>query len=279
MQVLNIAAYQFAELENLVELRDELRELTRALQLRGTILLSREGVNLFIAGQRKNVNAVLERLRAVSGLSGLAGKESFSEYQPFNRMLVKIKKEIIAFGVAGIDPVHRGAKRLDPRTLRAWLDEGRPITLLDTRNNFEVETGTFDGAVAIGVEDFRDFPGAAERLPEQMKSAPVVTFCTGGIRCEKAAPYLERAGFSEVYQLDGGILRYFEQCGGAHFHGDCFVFDKRVALNTELKESGLRQCYKCLAILSPAEQALATYVEGKSCPHCSGGYTSGVRST
>jgi UPF0176 protein len=266
--VVNIAAYKFAELTDLVQVRDQLRELTKAQHLRGTILLSTEGINVFFAGTREGVDVVLSRIRRIPGLADFPVKESLGDHQPFNRMLVKIKKEIIAFGVDGIDPRKHTARRLPPRELKRWLDEGRPITLLDTRNNFEVQTGTFEGAVAIDVEDFRDFPRAVPRLPEQMKHQPVVTFCTGGIRCEKAAPYLERAGFTEVYQLDGGILKYFQECGGAHFHGDCFVFDKRVALNAELKESGLQQCFVCQAILSIEEQASPKYVEGKSCPRC-----------
>jgi UPF0176 protein len=266
--VVNIAGYQFADLDNLVELRDELRILTEAKELRGTILLSTEGINVFIAGERLAVDAVLDRVCRVNGLETFSVKESFSDYQPFNRMLVKIKKEIIAFGVDGIDPRKHSARRLQAAELKRWIDQGRQITLLDTRNNFEFETGTFDRAVAIGVEDFRDFPKAAAKLPVEMKKNPVVTFCTGGIRCEKAAPYLEREGFTDVYQLDGGILKYFEECGGEHFRGNCFVFDKRVALNAELNESGLRQCFACLAILSIEEQVSPKYVEGKSCPHC-----------
>jgi len=266
--VVNIAAYKFADLGNLVQLRDELRELTKANHHRGTILLSSEGINVFIAGSREGIDRVLARIRLVPGLSNFPVKESYSDDRPFNRMLVKIKKEIIAFGVEGIDPRKYTSRRLPAAELKRWLDEGRPVTLLDTRNNFEVATGTFDRAVAIGVEDFRDFPKAVPQLPEHMKHHPVVTFCTGGIRCEKAAPLLERAGFSDVYQLDGGILKYFQECGGAHFHGDCFVFDKRVALNSDLKESGLRQCYCCLAILSVEDQSSPQYVEGKTCPNC-----------
>jgi UPF0176 protein len=181
---------------------------------------------------------------------------------------VKIKREIIAFGVQGIAPGRYTSPRVSARQLKQWLDEGKPITLLDTRNNFEVQTGSFDSAVAIGVEDFRDFPKAVSRLPASLKDRPVVSFCTGGIRCEKAAPYLEREGFSQVYQLEGGILKYFQDCGGAHFHGDCFVFDKRVALNPELNPSGLAQCFVCQAILSVEEQASPNYAEGKSCPRC-----------
>jgi UPF0176 protein len=158
-----------------------------------------------------------------------------SRSRPFRRMRVKIKREIIAFGVAGIAPGCYTSPRLSARELKQWLDEGRPVTLLDTRNNFEVQTGSFRNALPIGIDDFRDFPAAVYQLPDELKQQPVVTFCTGGIRCEKAAPYLERAGFENVYQLDGGILKYFEECGAAHFEGKCFVFDERVALDASLQ--------------------------------------------
>jgi len=235
--IVNIAAYKFADLGGLAELRSELLALCQRLQLKGTILLSPEGVNLFVAGQRAPVDALLARLRAIPQLHELEAKKSFSDAQPFRRMLVKIKREIIPFGVAGIDPRHSTSRRLLARELKRWLDEGRPVTLLDTRNDFEVQIGTFTNAKAIGVDNFRDFPAAAEQLPEELKKRPVVTFCTGGIRCEKAAPLLEREGFTEVYQLDGGILKYFEECGGAHFRGDCFVFDDRIALDSSLREA------------------------------------------
>jgi len=224
-------------LGGLAELRSELLALCQRLQLKGTILLSPEGVNLFVAGQRAPVDALLARLRAIPQLHELEAKKSFSDAQPFRRMLVKIKREIIPFGVAGIDPRLSTSRRLSARELKRWLDEGRPVTLLDTRNDFEVQIGTFTNAKAIGVDNFRDFPAAAEQLPEELKKHPVVTFCTGGIRCEKAAPLLEREGFTEVYQLDGGILKYFEECGGAHFRGACFVFDDRIALDSSLREA------------------------------------------
>lgn len=267
-RIVNIAAYQFAYLDSLPQLRRDLFELCRQQRLKGTILLSEEGINLFVAGQRVGIDALLARLRETPAIAGLQFKESLSADYPFNRLLVKIKREIIPFGVAGIDPRHYTSPRLSPRELKQWLDDGRPVTLLDTRNDFEVRAGTFRSAVAIGIEDFRNFPAAVERLPEDLKRRPVVTFCTGGIRCEKAAPYLETVGFEEVYQLDGGILKYFEECGDAHFQGDCFVFDKRVALDASLEESGLRQCFACQAILSKSDQTSPAYVEGASCPHC-----------
>jgi RluA family pseudouridine synthase len=266
--IVNIAAYKFTELTGLVELRNQLREIARSQHLRGTILLSAEGINLFVAGERGGIDQLLDHVRQVPGLADLPVKESFSDYLPFTRMLVKIKREIIAFGVDAIDPRRYTSRRLSAPELKRWLDEGRPITLLDTRNDFEVQTGTFRTAIRIGIEDFRDFPRAVDRLPQQMKRQPVVTFCTGGIRCEKAAPYLEQAGFTEVYQLDGGILKYFEQCGGAHYQGQCFVFDQRVALDPQLNQTNLRQCFACQAILSPEDQASPRYDPPRTCPHC-----------
>lgn len=234
--VVNIAAYKFVELNDLEELRVELRDLCVAQQLRGTILLSPEGINLFIAGSRSAIETLLMRLREIPGCNDLQAKESLSREQPFKRMRIKIKREIIAFGVEGIDPRQYTSRRLTPSELKRWLDEGRPVALLDTRNEFEVQIGTFQNAVSLKVEDFRDFPPAVNSLPAELKERPVVTFCTGGIRCEKAAPYLEREGFRDVYQLDGGILKYFEECGGEHFRGNCFVFDERVALDTKLTQ-------------------------------------------
>jgi RluA family pseudouridine synthase len=267
-ETVNIAAYRFAELTGLRALRDELRRLTGDQGLRGTILLSPEGINIFVAGSREGIDALLRRVKSIPGLENLPVKESFSDAKPFTRMLVKIKREIIAFGVDGIDPRRYTSRRLPAEELKRWLDEGRPVTLLDTRNNFEVQTGTFENAMAIGVDDFRDFPEAVGQLPDELKRRPVVTFCTGGIRCEKAAPYLERAGFTDVYQLDGGILKYFEQVGGSHYQGHCFVFDQRVALNPELKETSLRQCFVCQAVLTVEDQQSPHYVPAKSCPHC-----------
>ena len=153
-------------------------------------------------------------------------------------MRVKIKREIIAFGIPGIDPARNPSRKLSPRTLRQWLDEGRSVTLLDTRNTYEIERGTFRGALPAGIRHFRDFPRAVERLPARLKNQPVVMFCTGGIRCEKAGPFMEREGFRDVFQLDGGILKYFEECGSAHYDGECFVFDERVGVDPTLRETG-----------------------------------------
>jgi RluA family pseudouridine synthase len=152
--------------------------------------------------------------------------------------------------------------------LKQWLDEGRPVTLLDTRNDYEIKLGTFKGAVAAGISHFREFPEAVRRLPDAMKQAPVVMFCTGGIRCEKAGPLMEREGFQQVFQLEGGILKYFEECGGAHYDGDCFVFDQRVGVDPALQEAESTLCFACLSPLTTDEQQDARYVSGVSCPYC-----------
>ncbi|HEX2855239.1 MAG TPA: rhodanese-like domain-containing protein [Opitutaceae bacterium] len=268
----NLSAYKFTpfEADTLPALRERLRTLCHTTHLRGTILLSTEGINLFVAGTRASVAVFLEDLRTIPGLEKLAPKESESDEQPFNRMLVKIKKEIIAFGIEGIDPARHPAPKLDAATLKQWLDEGRPVTLLDTRNDYEVRMGTFRGAQAAGIAHFRDFPEAVQRLPAELKQQPVVMFCTGGIRCEKAGPFMEREGFKHVFQLDGGILKYFETCGGAHYDGECFVFDRRVGVDPALRETGSVLCFNCQIPLKPEEQNHPHYVPDKSCPHCFG---------
>jgi UPF0176 protein len=268
--IINLSAYKFVPLSGLTLLRDRLRTFCAEQGLRGTILLSGEGINLFVAGLRPAVDALLAELRAVPELEGLTPKESPSAEQPFNRMLVKIKKEIIAFGVEGIDPARQPTPKLPPRTLKQWLDEGRPVTLLDTRNDYEVRLGTFRGAVPAGIDHFRDFPAAVAKLPAELKSQPIVMFCTGGIRCEKAGPFMERAGFKDVHQLEGGILKYFEECGGAHYDGECFVFDRRVGVDPALQETAAVLCYNCQMPLTLADQQHPSYVPDKSCPHCMG---------
>jgi len=266
---LNISAYLFAPLDGLPALRERLASLCREGGLKGTILLATEGINLFVAGERASVEALVQAIRAVPGLEGLSPKESESDEQPFNRMLVKIKREIIAFGIPGVDPARRPAPRLPARTLKQWLDEGLPVTLLDTRNDYEIRLGTFRGAVPAGIRHFRDFPEAVSRLPDEWKDRPIVTFCTGGIRCEKAAPYLQQAGFKNVHQLEGGILKYFEECGGAHYEGECFVFDRRVGVDPELRETKTVQCFVCQAPLTEVEQQDPRYVPDQRCPYCS----------
>lgn len=269
MVILNLAAYRFAPLPgDLKPLRERLRARGQVLGLRGTVLLAAEGVNLFVAGPEAAARAFLDEIRGLPGFEALEAKESWSETQPFRRMLVRIKREIIAFGVEGVDPARQPSRKIAPRELKRWLDEGRPVTLLDTRNDYEVRLGTFRGALVPPLTHFREFPEAVRRLPEDLKDQPIVMFCTGGIRCEKAGPFMEREGFREVWQLDGGILRYFEEVGGAHYDGECFVFDQRTGLDPALAETPTTTCWQCQAPLSPEEQASPLYRPGVGCPHC-----------
>ena len=268
MPITNIAAYRFAPMRDLPALRSALLSQCRDWGLKGTILLSGEGINLFVAGEAGPVESLLSELRALPGLADLAAKTSLTDAQPFRRMLVRIKKEIIAFGVAGIDPARHTSPKLPPRELKRWLDEGRPVTLLDTRNDYEIKLGTFNNALNLGLDHFRHFPQAARALPEDLKTQPIVMFCTGGIRCEKAGPFMEREGFTNIFQLDGGILKYFEECGAAHYTGECFVFDQRVGVDPALQETDSTQCFNCQTPLTPADQADPRHVPGVSCPAC-----------
>jgi len=264
----NISAYKFVELDQLSQRKATLLPLCKRLELKGTILLSTEGINLFVAGSRAGIDEFLQELQSRPEYDNLPVKESISDYQPFSRMLVRLKKEIISMGVEAIRPEYKTSPKISARELKQWLDEGREVTLLDTRNDYEVALGTFENAIPIGVDHFRRFPEAVDRLPSELRDKPLVMFCTGGIRCEKAGPLMEQKGFRNVFQLEGGILKYFEECGGDHYRGDCFVFDKRVAVDPNLNETDAEQCFACQAILSVADQQSDMYHPPHTCPHC-----------
>jgi UPF0176 protein len=268
LPIVNIAAYKFVSLDNLPARRARLKEVCEDSHLKGTILLSPEGINLFIAGERNSVDKLLEELRSEDAFGDLEVKESFTDYQPFNRMLVRLKKEIIAFGVEGINPATKTSPKLPPKELKRMLDSGQPVTLLDTRNDYEVQLGTFAGAVDLNIGHFKEFPAAVRDLPEETKQQPIVMFCTGGIRCEKAGPLMEKDGFQNILQLEGGILKYLEECGGDHWNGECFVFDQRVAVDAQLRETDTKQCFACQASLTKADQQSDLYIPGEQCPHC-----------
>lgn len=266
--VVNVAGYKFVTLSNLPRRREQFHELCSRLKLKGTILLSTEGLNLFVAGSRESIDQLLAHVRSEPRFADFEVKESFSDVQPFVQMQVRIRPEIIAFGVNSINPRKHTSPRISANQLKQWLDEGKSVVLLDTRNDYETQLGTFAGATQLNLKHFRDFPEAVHSLPEELKQQPIVTFCTGGIRCEKAAPLLEQQGFREVYQLDGGILKYFEECGDAHYQGDCFVFDRRIALNAKLEESEDKICFQCKADLSEEDLQSEKYIPFRSCPHC-----------
>ncbi len=273
MRYLNISAYKFVELDAPMDLREQVLKRCVAAGLKGTVLIAPEGINLFLAGVEERLREVLAWLAGDPRLAGLPIKESWSDHQPFNRMLVKVKREIISMHQPQIRPVGQRAPAVTPQMLKRWLDAGhddagRPVALLDTRNGFEVDIGSFTGAINPRIGSFGEFPARVGALAQELEGKTVVTFCTGGIRCEKAVLYMQAQGFENVLQLDGGILKYFEEVGGAHYEGDCFVFDRRVALTPALEAAGHAECFKCRAVLTPQEQASPLYQCGESCPHC-----------
>jgi UPF0176 protein len=238
MHVVNIAGYKFVALTDLKVLRDNLASFCAQTGLKGTILLSAEGTNQMLAGSREQINAYRDYLLQDSRFHGLAFKESVSNSMPFQRLRVKIKPEIITMGLANLAATDIPEKRVSPQELKQWLDEQRSVTLLDTRNAFEVNQGTFTKAQHLSLDNFGQFPEASMQLAPELKNKPMIIFCTGGIRCEKAAVWLQRQGFTDVYQLDGGILNYFAECGDAHYQGTCFIFDGRGALDSRLMPCG-----------------------------------------
>lgn len=237
--ILNISAYKFVPLPDATELRTQLQALTLDLGLKGTILLAEEGINLFLAGPADAVRALVAHLHADARFADIVPKESWSAHQPFKKMLVKVKPEIIRMNHPTIRPAEGRAPAVPAATVKRWLDqgfddEGRPVVTLDTRNDFEVDQGTFDNAIDWRITKFSEFPQAVLAHKAELEGKTVVSFCTGGIRCEKAAIFMRESGLDHVYQLEGGILKYFEETGGAHYHGNCFVFDERRGVDAGL---------------------------------------------
>lgn len=239
--ILNVAAYRFVPLDDTATLRERLLAQAVAAGLRGTILLAEEGINLYLAGEPAALRGFMADLQDDPRFADLPVKESLCETLPFQRMMVKVKREIIRMNMPAIRPVAQRAPAVDAPTLARWLqagrcDEGRPVVMLDTRNGFEVDTGAFEGAPDWRLRKFSDFPAALEAHKGEFAGKTVVSYCTGGIRCEKAALVMQQAGVEHVRQLDGGILKYFEQTEGAPgWRGGCFVFDERVALDPALE--------------------------------------------
>ena len=270
---INIAAYKFVTFNDTVERRADFQAICHDLDLKGTILLTPEGINLFLAGTRNNIDNFLDWLRKDARFADIEVKESLSNEQPFNRMLVKLKKEIITMRHPLIQPELGRAPVVKAADLKRWLDQGhddagKPVVMVDTSNAFEVDVGTFENTIDYRIHKFSEFPEVIARHKPELDGKTVVTFCTGGIRCEKAAIHMQNIGYDSVYQLDGGILKYFEEVGGAHYQGDCFVFDYRTALNPELKATTTVQCFACRAVVTAREQISPLYKVGVSCPHC-----------
>ena len=268
-RVLNISGYRFVDLNDRDELREPFMNMCTVLELKGTILLSPNGINFFLAGSEESVSEFIQYLESDMRFSGIPIKFSRTDYQPFRRMLVKKKNEIISLGKSEIKPSEFTGPYIKPIEFKRLLDGEEDILVLDTRNDYETRIGSFEGSIELGISTFRDFPNAIESIPEEYKSKTVVMYCTGGIRCEKASAVMINAGFEDVKQLEGGILGYFDECGGSYWDGDCFVFDQRVAVDSDLAETDIQMCFKCREPLSVEEQKSEYYVIGEHCPYCS----------
>ncbi len=234
MQIHNIAGYKFISLPELTDLRERLLGACTQLGLKGTILLSSEGINISLAGTQENIASFKTFLCADARFADISFHDTYSTTLPFKQLKVKFKKEIITLRNPELTTLDARAPCISPAEFKQWLDDNRDITVLDVRNDYEVAYGTFTGAQHLSISDFSDFPRVSNKVDKQK---PIVMFCTGGIRCEKAALVMQEQGYKDVYQLDGGILGYFAQVGGAHYEGECFVFDDRIAVDTELNPS------------------------------------------
>lgn len=239
LPILNLAAYQFSPVAEPEATRRALAAEGKALGIKGTILVAPEGLNAFLAGEEEPCRKMLARLRHVPGFEAMHAKESWSAQVPFMRFKVKVKKEIIRMDHPTISPAQQRAPAIDGQTLERWLDQGHDdagnaVVMLDTRNGFEVDIGMFKNALDLRLQKFTEFPEAVRKQQDALRGKTVVSYCTGGIRCEKAALYMRELGLTNVYQLDGGILKYFEDTAARHWQGECFVFDERAALADDL---------------------------------------------
>lgn len=268
-QIVVCALYKFVTLENYRALRQPLHAVMDANQLRGTILLAGEGVNGTIAGSRTAIDTVLAWLRADPRLADIDHKESLTDKPPFNRTKVKLKKEIVTMGVEGIDPKRVVGTYVSPKDWNQLIADP-DVLLVDTRNDYEVQVGTFKQAVNPKTESFREFPSYVKDHLDPGQHKKIAMFCTGGIRCEKSTAYLKEQGFEEVYHLQGGILKYLEEVPAEEslWLGECFVFDDRVTVNHQLEKGAYDQCNACRLPITEADKAGPHYEKGVSCPHC-----------
>ena len=270
---LTAALYKFVSLPNYNALQANIHEACEAHAIKGTILLASEGINGTIAGLPDDIHALLNFLRTNPQFNGaftdLEHKESFADEHPFYRMKVKLKKEIVTLGVPGVSPTNKVGTYVKPEDWNALISNP-DVILIDTRNDYEVDIGTFKGAIDPKTTTFREFPEYVAKNLDKTKHKKVAMFCTGGIRCEKASSYMMDQGFDEVFHLQGGILKYLENIPQAEsmWQGECFVFDQRVAVTHGLEVGEFDQCYACRHPLSPSEMQSDQYTPGISCPHC-----------
>ena len=263
------ALYHFVRLDDHTQYRQPLLDLMEAREIRGTLLLASEGINGTVAGSETAIVELLDWLKSQPPFAGLSHKESRCADMPFYRTKVKLKKEIVTMGVEGIDPRHIVGTYVKPKDWNALISDP-DVLLIDTRNDYEVGIGTFEGAVNPNTQTFREFPDYVERELDPERHTKVAMFCTGGIRCEKSTAFLKEKGFDEVYHLEGGILKYLEEVPEAQsmWRGECFVFDNRVTVGHGLKPGNYDQCHACRRPISAADKTHAHFEAGVSCPHC-----------
>jgi len=267
-KVVNIAGYRFVDLHDRDQLREPFLKRCEELNLKGTILLSPNGINFSLSGSQESIDGYIEFLESDDRFVAIPLKVTYNNYQPFRRMLVRLKKEIISLGMDEIKPLEFTGPNIKPVQFQEMLDNEEEVIVLDTRNDYEVRVGTFKNAIDLNIPSFRDFPEAVSKLPEEYKKKPIVMFCTGGIRCEKASAVMLKSGFENVKQLEGGVLDYFKETDASHWDGDCFVFDDRVAVDKDLNETDYVMCYSCREPLTKEEVRSPDYKIDDHCPYC-----------
>ena len=267
-QITNIAGYQFTTIDDVTKVFKNTREICSETHIKGNIFISPEGINLGLASTQSDIEYFLQKLDSLCGLNNLLLNTTYSDYIPFKRLLVKIRSELVPTKplpsdhpsssttkplLKNIDSVEQNAKYLSNDELKEWLDAGKDIILLDMRNEFEVNLGSFENATHLAIRNFRDIVQLESKINELPKDKPLVTFCTGGIRCEKGANILANNGFDQVFQLEGGIIKYIEKYKDQHWRGECFVFDDRVCLDSNLQPSDTKICRHCQIIISDTD--------------------------
>ncbi len=268
LDVLNIAGYKFEPLSDIDSLVREFQSVCDDLGLKGSVYLSPNGINFSLAGSEEAIGQYLLFMEQDKRFLNIPLKKTYSETQPFRRMKVRPKKEIISLGRDDINPRELTGDYVTPKELYTMYENNEDVIVLDTRNEYETRVGLFENAIDLQLDTFRDFPKAIEQLPEEYKQKQIVMYCTGGIRCEKASAVMLKAGFTDVKQLEGGVLDYFKETGGKYWNGDCFVFDERVALDTDLNETEYIYCYICREPLSAEEKASPDFKINEYCPYC-----------
>ena len=268
LKISNITGYKFIAITDRKSLQEKILKHSNKLSLKGTVLISEKGLNFSIAGENEAIQDFIRFLRSDKRFTEIDIKTTYNEYQPFRKMLVRIKKEIISMGIDEIDPSTFTGEKITPKELQDKLNNNEDIVLLDTRNEYEVRLGTFEDAVDLNLDSFRDFPNKIMSLDPKMKNKEIVMFCTGGVRCEKASALMLKNGFKNVKQIDGGVIKYFEDTGGSYWNGDCFVFDDRVALDKNLNETDYILCFRCREPLNKKEIDSDKYKIDEYCPYC-----------